>query len=688
MARYTQDSIERLRESADIVSLISRKTDLRRVGSRWTGLCPFHEERTPSFSVDADRGLYHCFGCGLGGDAIKFVMETEQLDFPTAVEQLADDNNVELKREQEDPEEEQRRRRRERLRESADIVALISRKTDLRRVGSRWTGLCPFHEERTPSFSVDADRGLYHCFGCGLGGDAIKFVMETEQLDFPTAVEQLADDNNVELKREQEDPEEEQRRRRRERLLSLLERSTAFYANVLTDAAEAGRARDYLRERGLSEQVLTDFRVGYAPKAWDRLLTGARRQGFTEDELLAAGLSTRGKNGGVYDRFRERITFPLADARGRVLGFGARAMRDDQGAKYINTAEGELYHKGRQLFGIDRARAAVAKSQRVIVVEGYTDVLALHDAGMTDTVGVMGTALTKEQMAELARVVGTEGVVYLALDADRSGQEAMLRAARLAEDRSVSLRVVRLPEGTDPADLVTAQGAGAMADLVAKALSVLEFAVGRVLADGELDDPEGRDRALNAARELIAAAPARSARRDHLVRMVADRLDVPVDYVEAQAAGQIASSRPEPSREPGPAPDLAKPETTFLALCLAAGDRGREQLEALGDDHLTSTTARQARDHLRRHFEDPLAALSGDHPDVAALVSGIALRAEELRPLDPMALTRSFLNLDLRRIERQMRAARSQDDRQRLSELSGEHQRVKAAMGEAIGSAP
>ena len=137
----------------------------------------------------------------------------------------------------------------------------------------------------------------------------------------------------------------------------------------------------------------------------------------------------------MYDRFRERITFPLADARGRVLGFGARAMRDDQGAKYINTAEGELYHKGRQLFGIDRARAAVAKAQRVIVVEGYTDVLALHDAGMTETVGVMGTALTKDQMAELARLVGTEGTVYLALDADRSGQEAMLRAARLAEDR-------------------------------------------------------------------------------------------------------------------------------------------------------------------------------------------------------------------------------------------------------------
>ena len=571
----------------------------------------------------------------------------------------------------------------ERLRESADIVALISRKTDLRRVGSRWTGLCPFHEERTPSFSVDPERGLYHCFGCGVGGDSIRFLMETEQLDFPGAVEQLAEDNHVELKREREDPEEEQRRQRRERLLGLLERATIFYATVLRDSAEAARARDYLRERGLSEQVLADFRVGYAPKAWDRLLTGARRQGFTEDELMAAGLSTRGKNGGIYDRFRERITFPLADARGRVLGFGARAMRDDQGAKYINTAEGEIYHKGRQLFGIDRARAAVAKAQRVIVVEGYTDVLALHGAGMTETVGVMGTALTKEQMGELARVVGADGTVYLALDADRSGQEAMLRAARLAEDRAVSLKVVRLPEGQDPADLVTAEGVGPMTDMVAGALSVLEFAVGRVLADGELDHPEGRDRALNAARELIAAAPARSARRDHLVRMVADRLDVPVDYVEARAAGQIAAA-------PAPTAGTARtdPEVSFLALCLAAGPDGREQLAELTDDHLTSSTARQARDHLREHFDDPLSALSSDQPQVAMAVSGAARDAEDLRPVGATKLRRDFLRLDMRRIERQMRTARQDEDFARLKALSDEHQRVKTAMGVAIGSAP
>lgn len=577
----------------------------------------------------------------------------------------------------------------ERLRESADIVALISRKTDLRRVGSRYTGLCPFHDERTPSFSVDAERGLYHCFGCGLGGDAIRFVMETESLDFPTAVEQLAEDAHVELKREREDPQEEERRRRRERLLALLERTTSFYAATLRDSAEARRARDYLRDRGLSDDVLAGFRVGYAPKAWDRLLTAARRQGFTEDELLAAGLATRGRNGRIYDRFRERITFPLADARGRVLGFGARAMRDDQGAKYINTAEGEIYHKGRQLFGIDLARPAVAKGGRVIVVEGYTDVLALHGAGIAESVGIMGTAFTQEQMTELARVVGADGTVYLALDADRSGQEAMLRAARMAEEKSVALRVVQLPEGKDPADLVAEVGTDAVTSRIDEALSVLEFEVGRVLANADLDSPQGKDRALGAARELIAAAPPRSVTRQNLARLVADRLDVPVDYVEARSQGRLPTAPHTEAVAPraAGAPDLSKPETTYLALCLAAGPGGREELERLEDEHLTSNLVRRVRDHLMAHFDDPLADLTNDEPQVAAMVSGIALRAEDLRPLEPMALRRSFLNLDLRRIERQMRHARQDDDRTRLGELSGEHQRVKQAMGEAIGSA-
>jgi DNA primase len=554
-------------------------------------------------------------------------------------------------------------------------------------VGSRFTGLCPFHEERTPSFSVDAERGLYHCFGCQTGGDAIRLVQELESLDFPEAVEQLAERYGVELAREREDPREEQRRRRRERLLSLIDRTATFYSNFLWESAEAARARRYLVERQLSEEVLREFRVGYAPKAWDRVLVAARRDGFSDEELLGAGLVQRARNGNLLDRFRERIMFPLADARGRVLGFGARAMRDEQGAKYINTSEGELYHKGRQLFGLDRARGAIAKAGRAVVVEGYTDVLALHGAGLDESVGIMGTALTQEQLGELARAVGEEGAVYLALDADSSGQQAMLRAARIAEERQIGLRVVQMPEGRDPADLVASEGAEALQERLAGAISVLEFEVGRALADGDLDTPEGRDRTLMATRKLIAAAPERSATRDHLVRIVADRLDVPADYVVA-GGGEGAGRAPVAAAvEPEIRSASLGAEQVYLALCMASGPKGREALVALEDAHLPSDVLRRARNHLVEHFDDPLEGLPTDDAALAELVAAIAIRADESGAAEGDALRLSFLVLEERRIDREIRQARNAGDLERLSELASARQDVKGERGTVMGQA-
>ncbi|HWB68893.1 MAG TPA: DNA primase, partial [Solirubrobacterales bacterium] len=286
----------------------------------------------------------------------------------------------------------------ERLKQAADIVEVISTHTDLRRQGTRWVGLCPFHEERSPSFSVDAQEKLYHCFGCGVGGDVIKFVEEKEGLGFSEAVEVLADRYGVELERESEDPKAEARRQRRRRLEELLGRTATFYASFLWDSKEAGGAREYLAQRGLGEEVLKAFAVGYAPSAWDQVLTRGQRAGFSVEEMRGVGLVQRGKGGGEYDRFRSRIMFPIRDRRGRTLGFGGRAMRSDQGAKYVNTAETDFFHKSQILYGVDMAKAAIAKAGHAIVVEGYTDVLALHQAGLAETVGVMGTAITEEQV--------------------------------------------------------------------------------------------------------------------------------------------------------------------------------------------------------------------------------------------------------------------------------------------------
>ena len=572
----------------------------------------------------------------------------------------------------------------ERVRDAVDMVELVGAKTDLRRVGSRWQGLCPFHDERTPSFSVDNERKLYHCFGCQKGGDAIGFVQEVEGLDFPEAVETLAERYNVRVEREDDDPEAERRRQQRERLLALLDRTARFYAAYLESSAEAAKAKAYLAERGFSDDVLREFRVGYSPSAWDRVLVSAQRDGYTGEELVDAGLAQRNQRGSLYDRFRGRIMFPLADARGRVLGFGARAMSEGRGPKYLNSSESRIYRKGRQLFGIDVARAHAAKAGRIVLVEGYTDVLAMHQAGIRETVAIMGTALTEDQVVELAKVAKR---VILALDADRAGQEAMLRAARLAQDRDLELAAVEMPAGADPADLLAERGTDAMRGLLEHASGMIEFQVRRVLADAELDTPAGRDRALDAARRLIAEVPESSALRHELVRNVADRLDLHTNLVTAEVPRSRgrehrATSAP-PTRSPGTI--ALEPEEAFLATCLASGEAGHKQLAEIAPDLFSSQLIREAREHLVANFGDPLAGLQDEDPELGRLVAGVVARADTQEPASEPNLRMSFLQLEQRRIDRELRRASEAADRPRQDELASARQDVRREMDAVMG---
>ena len=323
------------------------------------------------------------------------------------------------------------------LRDAIDMVALVSKETDLRRVGTRWTGLCPFHEERTPSFSVNAEEKLFHCFGCQKGGDAIGFVMETEGLDFPEAVEALADRFGVELKREREDPQEEERRKRRERLLALLERTTGFYATFLWEAPEAKRARDYLAGRGLGEEVLRAFRVGYAPKAWDRVLTGARQGGFSEAELLAS------RPGEPRAQRQPARPLPRADhvpaGRQPRAGCSASAHARCATSRARSTSTPPRTRSTRRAASCSGSTGRGPRSPRRATPWWWRATPTCSRctrAGVEEAVGIMGTAVTQEQVAELARGVGADGRVSIALDADRSGQEAMLRAAKIARERA------------------------------------------------------------------------------------------------------------------------------------------------------------------------------------------------------------------------------------------------------------
>ena len=335
------------------------------------------------------------------------------------------------------------------VRAAVDMVDLVSGKTTLRRSGSRFVGRCPFHDERTASFSVDPVKKVYHCFGCQKGGDHIGFVIETEGLDFVTAVEWLADRYGVKLEYEDSTPEARKSREQRDRLLRLLDDSAVFYTRYLWETTEAEPARRYLAERGLTEETAKTFRVGYAPGAWDRLCVAAIGKGFTAVELDRAGLSVRGRQGPV-DRLRARIMFPLSDPQARVRGFGGRQMPDGEPPKYKNSPDGPMFRKSDIVYGLDHARAPIARAGEAIVVEGYTDVLALHQAGIENVVASMGTALTAQQVTELKRVCST---LLLAFDADAAGQEASVRGIELALAQGIVVRVVALPSGRDPADV-------------------------------------------------------------------------------------------------------------------------------------------------------------------------------------------------------------------------------------------
>ncbi|HEY4824309.1 MAG TPA: DNA primase [Solirubrobacteraceae bacterium] len=602
---------------------------------------------------------------------------------------------------------------RDRVRDAVDFAELVSARTELRRAGpARMEGLCPFHDERTPSFGIDPVQKVYYCFGCQASGDVFTFVQETEGVDFKAALELLAERYNVELQREQEDPREEERRRRRERLLELLKRTAGYYERYLWESSEAERARKYLKGRGLEEATLREFRVGYAPSAWDRVLLASRRGGFSEHELYATGLAQRSKqNGQLYDRFRERIMFPLTDVRGRVLGFGARAMREDQKPKYLNTSDNDVYHKGLHLYGADLARAHATKAGSVILCEGYTDVIALHQAGMRNAVGLMGTALTGEQVGELARMAQT---VLLALDADSAGQEAMLRASGLAAKRSLELRVVPLPEGADPADLIQRDGPQAITAAVERSVPFVRFRVERVLANGDHSSPEGQDRMIDELRPVFAQLP-EGAMRMELIRMASGRLAVKDSVFEQRLTAAPAASGGRggdrqvqqgegsgTSRASNGAQGRARTlsgrgdtERAFLALCIASPDEGATMLASVDieEDFSSELLRRAARYLANGDLREPMAAAPAnghgnggldDDPELKGLIAELIVEGGRESVAKPAKLEAQRLQLELARVDRQIQRARGEHSGE-VSALAGQRAEVKRQFDRAYG---
>jgi len=573
---------------------------------------------------------------------------------------------------------------RERVRDAVDFVELVGARTELKPAGPRrMTGLCPFHDERTPSFGIDPVEKLYHCFGCGAGGDVFKFAMETEGLDFAGALEALAERAGIELEREAEDPREAERRGRRDRLLALLERTAAYYVRVLWESAEAAPARAYLAERGLDEDVLREFRVGFSPSAWDRVIVASRRAGYSEAELQAAGLALPRRDGsGLLDRFRGRIMFPLADPKGHVLGFGARAIAAGDQPKYLNTSESELFHKGSLVYGADLARAAAARAGRLVLVEGYTDVIALRQAGIPETVCSMGTALTDRQLDALKRLTPK---VLLCQDPDAAGQEAVAKgkdAIRVFNEghhlRGFDLRVVRLPPGEDPADVVQREGAEALRALLETSVPVPRFEVERALQAADLNTPEGREEALRAVAPVVGRLDPGPLQYD-LIQLIANRLQMP-EAMTQDALRRVPRSNgrgaPEPSVRAATSVDRREAtEREFLARCLAIKDAGRRALEEMDIDALFSLDlTRRAAHYLAVHLEHPGQSLPADADDLAHLVAELVIGSGRLAA-DPEALQIERLQLDKNRLDREIAAAQRAGEP--VAVLAAERQRVQ-----------
>lgn len=567
----------------------------------------------------------------------------------------------------------------EKVRAATDMVEVVSAHTELKRSGARYQGLCPFHDERTPSFSIHPDEKLYHCFGCGVGGDVFDFVARTSGVEFPEAVEMLAEKYGVEVVREEQDPQAEARSRARKRLLELLDRTAAFYASTLASADEARPSREYLASRDLGEEILEKFGVGYSPSAWDTLVKRGQQAGFTLEEMAEVGLVQRNREGGIYDRFRSRIMFPIRDARGRTIGFGARATRDQQKPKYLNSAETPFFRKSEVLYGIDIARPAMAKAGRAILVEGYTDVLALHQAGFGEVVGIMGTALTEEQIAILSATVGT---VVLALDADAAGQKAMLRAQQVAAGRKVSIRVVAMPPGEDPAEVATGEGgAERFAALLEGAVALPEFHLDLVLAGVDPTSPLSRDEGLDLAVPVIAGVPP-GALRQELVRKAADGLaiDPPVIVARVESAPAAPAERPSQTTPTSPPEEETRPprqgvltkherrERSLLLMCVADPAKGEEWIGRLEERHLSSELMVRTVAWLKENLDQPTTGLDSQEADVQQFVRALVVRADPTK-VGEGAIRRNFMELELAALEREIELA-GVGDPARRAELS------------------
>ena len=551
-----------------------------------------------------------------------------------------------------------------RVRETADIVQVISAHTQLRGSGQNWMGLCPFHGEKSPSFSVNGVKGVFYCFGCQAKGDVITFVRDMEHLDFQTAVESLASKFGITLR--YTDRNEGQRHEARKSLSAALEAAVDWYHHRLLTAADAGAARRYLRDRGFDGDTVRHYRIGWAPDDWDQLVKALK---FPSKVLRDAGLARQNKSGGTNDFFRGRVLFPIFDVSGDALGFGGRILpgapprRDGRPqAKYQNTPETALYRKSKVLYGLNWAKDEAVRSNEVIICEGYTDVIGFAEVGMERAVATCGTALTDDHVNTLKRFAPR---LVLAFDPDSAGQAAADRVYEWEKKHEIEVAVAALPPGADPADL-SRSDPEALRTAIERATPFLGFRIERILVTANLSTPEGRGRAAETSLEAIAEHPSEFV-RDPYVMMVAERCQLDPDRLRASLRSggvrpKVKVDRPgaQTRRRPVTAASealrlaVADPDAVLPLLheILFVDDRHRAVyqclVEAGGDIHVASAAAdpftaedlaRLAVEHSDADAEDVRRMLlrEAGERELTRLRQGLAGLQREQRPAEDYA---------------------------------------------------
>ncbi|MFM8897465.1 MAG: DNA primase [Actinomycetota bacterium] len=494
--------------------------------------------------------------------------------------------------------------------------------------GGQKKGLCPFHDEKTPSFHVTPSRGYFHCFGCQTGGDVIAFVMKMDHLTFTETIERLAERIGYQLTYEQGSGGTKAPAGQRSRLIAAHAAAVTFYREQL-QLPEAGHARDLLMKRGFDRAACDDFEVGYSPDQWDALTKFLCGQGFAIEELMLAGLAKEGQKGPI-DRFRNRLMWPIRDISGDVVGFGARKLasdEEDQGPKYLNTPETPIYKKSQVLYGLDRAKKEISKKRQAVIVEGYTDVMAAHLAGITTAVATCGTAFGDEHIRILRRLLMDDdafrGEVIFTFDGDAAGQKAALRAFGDDQKFVTQTFVAVEPSGMDPCELRQHHGDAAVRDLIARRVPLFEFAIKSAIKQYDLTNADGRVSALNAAAPLIGKIRDTSLRPEY-ARSLAGWLGMEVEVVSAavkKSATKITATTSESPASSNWRPDPYEPRLVLEREVLKV----RLQMPAL---------VRQWRDIEKNAFSHPayvkLRAFIDNQPDLEAVAIDAA-ESEELK---------------------------------------------------------